>query len=383
MGSLLSTRHLLGIKYISEADIQQIFETADEFKEVINRPIKKVPSLRDVTVANLFFENSTRTRISFELAEKRLSADVVNFSASSSSVKKGETLLDTVNNILSMKVDMVVMRHPAPGAPQFLASKIDANIINAGDGTHEHPTLAIEYAKTNCKLLLSARNVEQLEQVKAECVGAEQVEILPLDLLQVEASIEKAKSFLAQIGPIHTLINNAGISQRALVKDASLDIDRRIMEINFFAVSALTKLVLPKMLEKGEGQFVVMSSLVGKFGSPLRSAYAASKHALHGYYESLRAETHKQGIRVLIVCPGFIKTNISLNALTSTGEKQNKMDNKQAQGMLPEVLAHKIIQAVKRQKEEIAVGGSEKYGILVKRFFPRIFSRIIKKIKVT
>ena len=128
--------------------------------------------------------------------------------------------------------------------------------------------LAIEYAKTNCKLLLSARNVEQLEQVKAVCVGAEQVEILPLDLLQVEASIEKAKSFLAQIGPIHTLINNAGISQRALVKATSLDIDRRIMEINFFAVSALTKLVLPKMLEKGEGQFVAMSSLVGKFGSP-------------------------------------------------------------------------------------------------------------------
>ena len=143
MGSLLSSRHLLGIKYITEADINLIFETADEFKEVINRPIKKVPSLRDVTVANLFFENSTRTKISFELAEKRLSADVVNFSASGSSVKKGETLLDTVNNILSMKVDMVVMRHPAPGAPQFLANKIDANIINAGDGTHEHPTQAL------------------------------------------------------------------------------------------------------------------------------------------------------------------------------------------------------------------------------------------------
>jgi len=143
MGSLLSSRHLLGIKYITEADINLIFETAEEFKEVINRPIKKVPSLRDVTVANLFFENSTRTKISFELAEKRLSADVVNFSASGSSVKKGETLLDTVNNILSMKVDMVVMRHPAPGAPQFLANKIDANIINAGDGTHEHPTQAL------------------------------------------------------------------------------------------------------------------------------------------------------------------------------------------------------------------------------------------------
>ena len=141
--SELSTRHVLGIKYLTPEDIHLIFETAENFKDVINRPIKKVPSLRDVTVANLFFENSTRTRISFELAEKRLSADTINFSSSSSSVKKGETLLDTVNNILSMKVDMVVMRHPAPGAPYFLSQHIDANIINAGDGTHEHPTQAL------------------------------------------------------------------------------------------------------------------------------------------------------------------------------------------------------------------------------------------------
>lgn len=139
----LSTKHLLGIKYINADDINLIFETTDQFKEVINRPIKRVPSLRDVTIANLFFENSTRTRISFELAEKRLSADVINFSASASSVSKGETLLDTVNNILSMKVDMVVMRHPAPGAHMFLSQRIDANIINAGDGTHEHPTQAL------------------------------------------------------------------------------------------------------------------------------------------------------------------------------------------------------------------------------------------------
>ncbi len=141
--SQLSTKHLLGIKYITTEDIELIFKTATEFKEVINRPIKKVPSLRDVTIANVFFENSTRTRISFELAEKRLSADVVNFSASSSSVSKGETLLDTVNNILAMKVDMVVMRHPAPGAHHFLSKHIGANIINAGDGTHEHPTQAL------------------------------------------------------------------------------------------------------------------------------------------------------------------------------------------------------------------------------------------------
>jgi aspartate carbamoyltransferase catalytic subunit len=141
--SQLSVNHLLGIKDTTAEDIELILNTAAQFKEVINRPIKKVPSLRDITIANLFFENSTRTRLSFELAEKRLSADVVNFSASSSSVKKGETLVDTVNNILSMKVDMVVMRHPNPGACVFLAKNIDSTIINAGDGAHEHPTQAL------------------------------------------------------------------------------------------------------------------------------------------------------------------------------------------------------------------------------------------------
>ncbi|MDG1146477.1 MAG: aspartate carbamoyltransferase catalytic subunit, partial [Flavobacteriales bacterium] len=142
MGTL-SVDHLVGIKDLSEQDINLIFQTADNFKSVINRPIKKVPSLRDLTIANLFFENSTRTRLSFELAEKRLSADVVNFSAASSSVKKGETLVDTVNNILAMKVDMVVMRHPNPGAAKFLAENVNSQIVNAGDGAHEHPTQAL------------------------------------------------------------------------------------------------------------------------------------------------------------------------------------------------------------------------------------------------
>lgn len=139
----LSVSNLLGIKYLTTEDLHLIFETADQFKEVINRPIKKVPSLRDITIANLFFENSTRTRLSFELAEKRLSADVINFSASSSSVSKGETLIDTVNNILAMKVDMVVMRHPNPGAGVFLSKHVNASIVNAGDGAHEHPTQAL------------------------------------------------------------------------------------------------------------------------------------------------------------------------------------------------------------------------------------------------
>lgn len=139
----LSVNHLLGIKYINKNDIDLIFETADHFKEVINRPIKKVPSLRDITIANIFFENSTRTKLSFELAQKRLSADVISFSAAQSSVKKGETLLDTVNNILSMKVDMVVMRHANPGAAYFLSKNVKASIVNAGDGAHEHPTQAL------------------------------------------------------------------------------------------------------------------------------------------------------------------------------------------------------------------------------------------------
>lgn len=139
----LSVSHLLGIKYLTEEDLALIFETAAYFKEVINRPIKKVPSLRDITIANLFFENSTRTKLSFELAEKRLSADILNFSAGQSSVKKGETLIDTVNNILAMKVDMIVMRHPTPGAAHFLSEQVDSCIVNAGDGTHEHPTQAL------------------------------------------------------------------------------------------------------------------------------------------------------------------------------------------------------------------------------------------------
>ena len=139
----LSVDHLLGVKFLNKNDLELIFETADNFKEIINRPIKKVPSLRDITIANLFFENSTRTKLSFELAEKRLSADVLNFSTSQSSVKKGESLIDTVNNILSMKVDMIVIRHPNPGAPHLLSKKVNATIINAGDGAHEHPTQAL------------------------------------------------------------------------------------------------------------------------------------------------------------------------------------------------------------------------------------------------
>jgi len=171
--SNLSVKHLISIKDLQTEDIQLILNTADNFKEVLNRPIKKVPTLRDITIANIFFENSTRTRISFELAEKRLSADVINFSASGSSVKKGETLIDTVNNILAMKVDMVVMRHQSPGAPVLLSKHIDANIINAGDGTHEHPTQALLDAFSIMEKLGEARGerLKDLRGVKVALIG--------------------------------------------------------------------------------------------------------------------------------------------------------------------------------------------------------------------
>ena len=210
----LSQKHLLGIKNITADDINLIFQTADNFKEVINRPIKKVPSLRDITIANIFFENSTRTRLSFELAEKRLSADVINFTAASSSVKKGETLLDTVNNILAMKVDMVVMRHASPGAPHFLARHINANIINAGDGTHEHPTQALldtfsikekfgEVAGRKVAIIgdimhsrVAISNIFALQKLGAEVMVCGPITLLPKHIaamgVKVELDVQKA-----------------------------------------------------------------------------------------------------------------------------------------------------------------------------------------------
>lgn len=204
----LSVRHLLGIKDITPQDIQLIFETADNFKDVLNRPIKKVPSLRDITIANVFFENSTRTRLSFELAEKRLSADVINFSSSGSSVKKGETLLDTVNNILAMKVDMIVMRHASPGAPHFLSRHIEANIVNAGDGTHEHPTQALldafsireKYGEVAGKKVViigdilhsrvALSNIFALQKLGAEVMVCGPVTLLPKHIKELGVKVE-------------------------------------------------------------------------------------------------------------------------------------------------------------------------------------------------
>ena len=204
--SALSVDHLLGIKYLTESDIDLIFKTADNFKKIINQPIKKVPSLRDITIANLFFENSTRTKLSFELAEKRLSADVINFASVSSSVKKGETLLDTVNNILAMKVDIVVMRHPNPGASVFLSRNIDAKIVNAGDGTHEHPSQALLDAFSLQEIFggLSSKKVAIVGDILHSRVALSN--IYALKMLGAEVGVCAPKSLL----PKH--INTLGVN---------------------------------------------------------------------------------------------------------------------------------------------------------------------------
>lgn len=252
--SQLSSRHLLGIQQINREDIELIFQTADSFKKIINRRIKKVPSLRDITIGNLFFENSTRTRISFELAEKRLSADVVNFSASSSSVKKGETLLDTVNNILAMKVDMVVIRHPSPGAAVFLSKHIEAQIINAGDGTHEHPTQALLDAYSireklgtveGKKVLITGdimhsrvalSNIFCLQKLGAEVMVCGPPTLMPkyIDSLgiRVEYSLEKALQWCDVVNVLRIQLERQNISYFPSLREYSLyfGLNRKLLD---------------------------------------------------------------------------------------------------------------------------------------------------------
>ena len=243
--------------------------------------------------------------------------------------------------------------------------------------------LALAFASRGANLILSSRNHEKLEAVKAACPDDVQVWIELMDTSDYDSIPAIAERVLREVGPVDILVNNAGISQRGIVSETPIEIDRRIMDTNFFGSVALTKAVLPLMLKRGTGKIVVISSLTGKFGTPLRSAYAASKHALHGYFDSLRAEVHDAGLRVLLVCPGFIRTDVSMNALKSDGSPQNKLDDAQAGGMSPDVLAEKILRAIERDKLEVYFGGKEILGIYLKRFFPRFFANYIRKAKVT
>jgi dehydrogenase/reductase SDR family protein 7B len=252
-------------------------------------------------------------------------------------------------------------------------------ITGASAGIGE--ALALALAHKGAALVLSARDEKALDAVAKKCLDAGAVRVLvqALDLTRAANFQNITDVVIGKMGSIDILINNGGVSQRALVKDSPLELYRQLMEVNFFGTVALTRVVLPTMIANKKGHIVTMSSLVGKVGSPMRSGYAASKHALHGFFDSLRAEVNDDGIKVLMVCPGFIKTNISLNALKSDGTANGKMDENQQQGMLPSVLAKKILAAIQSGKQEIYVGGKETLILYIKRFFPGLVNKIVTK----
>jgi short-subunit dehydrogenase len=255
-------------------------------------------------------------------------------------------------------------------------------ITGASSGIGE--ALTYELAKKGAKLILSSRRKEELERVKGNCDAQAQpnVHILPLDLEQ-HATLQLSTEAAIQIfGHIDILINNSGISQRSLVADTSLNVDRRLMEVNYFGAIALTKYLLPHFRNRKQGHYVNVSSLTGKFGTPYRSGYAASKHALHGFFDALRAEHFKDNIKVTMICPGFIHTPITYAALTADGSPLNKMDEAQYKGKPADWCADKIIHAIEKHKEEVYIGGKEVLAAYIKRFFPTLFSVIIRKAAV-
>ncbi|HKG20757.1 MAG TPA: SDR family oxidoreductase [Blastocatellia bacterium] len=254
-------------------------------------------------------------------------------------------------------------------------------ITGASSGIGE--ALAYAFSREGAKLILSGRRAGELERVRQACDDASDHLVLPLDLAQYETLADKAREALAHFGRIDILVNNGGVSQRSLVKETSLAVDVEIMNINFFGTVALTKAVLPGMLERKSGHVVIISSVVGHVGTPLRSAYAASKHALHGFFDSLRAEVWQENIKVTIVCPGFIRTNVSINARSGDGQKHGRMDAAQDAGMSPEACAAKILSAVASGREEVLIGGKEINGVYLKRFLPTVFSKVIRKARVT
>lgn len=244
--------------------------------------------------------------------------------------------------------------------------------------------LAIELANQNAKLILSSRKKADLELVKNACKNPENVKIITLDLEDYTNLQAKADEAISSFGRVDILVNNGGISQRSLVKDTNINVDKRIMDINYLGTVGLTKAILPHFIKNKNGQFVITTSIVGKIGTPLRSSYAASKHALHGFFDSLRAEHHKDNIAVTLVCPGFVNTNVSKNALTGDGSPQQKLDTATANGIQPERFAKLMTKAMQKKKEEVYIGGAkEKLAVYVKRFFPKVLSVMIRKLSVT
>ena len=244
--------------------------------------------------------------------------------------------------------------------------------------------LALELSLSYAKLILSSRNKAALEAVKNQCMHPENIRIVSLDLEKYTQLQEKVSEAVACFGSIDILINNGGISQRSFAVDTSLEVDKKIMDINFFGTIALTKGLLPHFIERQSGHYVVISSIVGKIGTPRRSSYAASKHALHGFFDSLRAEQYHNNIKVTLACPGYVQTNISMNAVTGDGSPQNEMDKTTSNGLSPKFFAKKLIKSVAREREEVYIAQPrERLAVYLKRFFPKILSNLVRKVAVT
>lgn len=233
------------------------------------------------------------------------------------------------------------------------------------------------------RLILSARNFEKLDQLALRFPSSnDKMLVLPLDLAQPESFDELVTKAIKGMGQVDIMVHCGGISQRSLAKETEWEVDQRLMAVDYLGTVALTKSLMPYFLKQQSGHFVVVSSLVGKFGTPLRSGYAAAKHALHGFFDSLRAELWQDNIGVTMICPGFIRTQVSINALDAKGKATGVMDNAQAKGMTAEACALKMVKAIKAEKREVYIGGKEKYAVLIKRFFPGLFARMIRTAKV-
>jgi short-subunit dehydrogenase len=255
-------------------------------------------------------------------------------------------------------------------------------LTGASSGIGE--ALAYELSRRGARLILSSRRKEELERVKGNCSSTAQADIrvLPVDLEKPDTLQLSADAAIQIFGYIDILINNGGVSQRSLIAETALAVDRRIMEINFFGSVALTKYTLPYFIRQKHGHFVNITSITGKFGTQYRSAYAASKHALHGFFDALRSEHYKDNIRVTMICPGFIRTALTLSALTADGSPLNKMDAAQYKGKPADWCARKIVSAIEKNKEEVYIGGREVFAVYLKRFFPRVFSKVIRRVAV-
>ena len=262
-------------------------------------------------------------------------------------------------------------------------SRIDGKIVwitGASSGIGEE--LAYQLADLNCTLILSARRKEILEKVKDSCSNKENIYVLPLDLTKFEEMNHKVEQVLSKVGKIDILVNNAGISQRSLIVETDFSVYEKMIDVDYLGTVALTKALLPHFLQQKSGHFVTVSSLMGKFSSPYRSGYCGAKHALHGFFDALRMEHDKDNIKVTMICPGFVNTNIAKSALTADGTAQGENDNATKNGISARTLCSKMIRAIEKENYEAYIGGKETKGVFVKRFFPRLLHKLVLKSKV-